>query len=204
MKPQIIPILALHEMQAGADFLRKIFDFEIISQSEALIELALNDQRIDIAAHDEPAGQFVPHHLALSVVNVEISLSQALSRGAHLSKEMTPNGIVEIKEFWDFGIRYAFIEGPENALIELCEKIGSDHTKSGHDHIGLLCEDIDLELQKLAEYKPNSLASYELSDETGITKVRFERYGQSVCELFQPPHPNPTPANQAWRGCRFL
>jgi len=112
----IIPELAVTDPAAARAMLCATFGFTgagdlltLGTQSIALIQAAARPVhgRID--------------HLALAVNDVDTALASLRARGAALD-DTTPEGPNDIPEFWESGVRYVFLQGPEGARIELCAK----------------------------------------------------------------------------------
>ena len=151
--------------------------------------MALGDQKILIAPNLNAIGSIRPHHVALSVPDTDAAMNACMARGGKLVQSMTPDGPLEIPEFWGEGVRYVFIEGPEGALIELCMRKGREtSSRWGHDHIGIECEQLST-VQSLFESDGCDLiAKHSLRRSDGTTDVAFLKRGDSIAELFSPPH----------------
>lgn len=184
----IIPILALQDEIAGIQLMEQVFGFRVEGTSIGIgTILALGDQRILVAPQTTIIGSVQAHHLALSVPDVDVAMRECIARGGNLAKSMTPDGPLEISEFWSGGVHYVFFDGPEGALIEFCmKKHESRVTNWGHDHIGVLCTDLDLNdtQEKFEASGCNIVAEHTLHRPDGNTQVSFLRRGESVVELF--------------------
>ena len=202
----IVPALSLIDPTTGVAMLEGIFGFVVVEVGPAdQITLALGDQNIIIGHKGPFVGSARPHHLALSVPDIGKAMSEIIAKGGRLASSMTPDGPLEIPEFWASGVRYVFFEGPEGVLIELCMKLDpSEKSTWGHDHIGIECENIaDVRASFLAA-GCNVLAEHELIRSNGVTSVCFLGRNGSVVELFRPPDVNPTICNTSrsfWSGC---
>jgi len=145
----IVPILSLAHPAEGVAMLCDLFGFKSTGADvDNKYTLTLGNQTILVRSLDQPTGPVSLHHLALAVPDVDTAMNECVKRGAKLADAVTPNGPLEIPEFWQSGFRYVFFEGPENTLIELGMKIDdntitqNDTNKWSHDHIGIQCQDI--------------------------------------------------------------
>lgn len=199
----LIPELAVTDPAAAAAMLRTVFGF---SGTDDLLHLGT--QSIALVRADRPAGHGRIDHLALAVADVDDALAALLARGATL-EATTPQGPREIAEFWDHGVRYVFLTGPEGARIELCARRATPPRPGlpGHDHIGIPCTDIAATEAFFHGLGLMPLASVDLDRPDGRTAVRFLGLGPSVVELYEPPalrgQPAPFDANPLWRGLRL-
>lgn len=201
---RIVPELAVRDRAAAADLLVAVFGF---SRGDGDL-LHLGDQALALVQGTAPAHGVIDH-LALAVPDVDQALEAALARGARL-EATTPDGPCEIAEFWQAGVRYVFLEGPEGARIEFCAKLGGQARADlpGHDHLGIPCTDIAAtEGFFLAlGLAPVSVVDLERAD--GVTKVRFLSAGEGMVELYEPPAlrggPAPFAAEGFWRGLRLI
>lgn len=160
-------------------------------------------ERIIVAATGAavPGLRAVPFdHLALRVGRLDAPLAALLAAGARLHGGYTPDGPREIPEFWDHGVRFAFLTGPGGVPVELCERLGADgpETVTGIDHLGLRCADVPATAARLSGPATERLAGHRLG---GGVEVLFLRDGGLVWELFDEP-PAPDTASQAtgWAG----
>ena len=201
---EIIPELRVQDIDAAREMLVTVFGF-----SEAAGLLHLGTQRIALVQADQPSCHGGIDHLALAVPDVPQALAALQARGAVL-ESTTPQGPGHIAEFWDNGIAYVFLSGPEGARIELCARLPADTRPGlpGHDHIGIACTDIAATGAFFADLGFTLLSSVSLSRDDGITEVRFLSAGASVVELYEPPAlrgKTATPApNAFWNGLRLL
>lgn len=179
----VIPELAVMDVPAAAAMLRDVFGFAPSGE-----RMRLGDQAVVLVAVDRPADHGVIDHLALKVDDLDKVLSEMLARGAVL-EATTPDGPREIAEFWESGMRYVFLTGPEGARIELCARLGGIGRKGlpGHDHLGLPCTDISASTAFWAGLGAQPLAAVDLTRADGVTQVRFLTIGESVVELYEPP-----------------
>lgn len=179
----LIPELAVADADAACRMLSDVFGFV----PDAGL-MRLGSQRIAVQQAPGPRGHGKIDHLALAVADVDAALAAALARGAVLD-DTTPDGPREIAEFWDAGVRYVFLRGPEGARIEFCARLPQDHRRGlpGHDHIGLPCTDIDASEAFFLAFGLTRLAAVNLTRPDGVTPVRFLAAGASVVELYGPP-----------------
>lgn len=201
---EIIPELCVSDPAAARAMLADVFGFAADGPF-----LRLGDQRIAVVQADAATGHGGIDHLALAVADVPAALAAVQARGAVL-EETTPDGPGQIAEFWDNGITYVFLRGPEGARIELCARLPAD-TRPGlprHDHIGIPCTDIAATQGFFAELGFACLSSVSLSRDDGVTEVRFLSAGSSVVELYEPPALRGAKAafaaNGLWNGLRLL
>lgn len=199
----ITPELAVTDRAAAVSMLTTVFGFTaqgdrltLGSQSIALIQAAARPVhgRID--------------HLALAVNDVDTALASLRARGAALD-DTTPEGPNDIPEFWESGVRYVFLQGPEGARIELCAKRAAAPRadRPGHDHIGIPCTDIAATAAFFTGLGLVPLAAVTLTRDDGETHVRFLGHGAHVVELYEPPHLRGTtgtnPETALWHGLRL-
>jgi len=200
---RIVPELAVMDPAAAAAMLRDVFGFAGTGEV-----LALGDQAVALVAAERAAGQGGIDHLALAVADVDAALAGMRARGARL-EATTPEGPREIAEFWEGGVRYVFLEGPEGARIELCARLPQDGRAGlpGHDHIGIPCTDLAATEGFFLGLGLRPLAAVDLRRDDGVTKVRFLAAGDSVVELYEPPALRgavaPFAAEGLWRGLRL-
>ncbi|OYU19620.1 MAG: hypothetical protein CFE34_04340 [Rhodobacteraceae bacterium PARR1] len=199
---EIVPELAVQDLAGAEKLLRDVFGF---ARDGDL--LRLNDQRIALVQADGPRGHGGIDHLALAVNDTDAALAGFLAHGAVL-EETTPDGPKEIAEFWAHGVRYAFLQGPEGARIELCAKRGTAAAphRPGHDHIGIPCTDIAASAAFFTDLGAKPVAAFDLIRAEGTIAVRFLSAGQSVIELYAPPGHDAASLSAAplWRGLRVL
>lgn len=185
-KREVIPILSLTDIGSGIDWLSEIFGFRVEGSRVAMgTTMVLGDQRILVSEGLSVAGAIGMHHLALSVPNVDDAMRICLARGGQLAVSMTPDGPLEIAEFWENGVRYVFFEGPEGVLIELCAKIDATSEATwGHSHFGVMCEDVDQERRLFESLGYQKIADHQLERSEGTINVTFLESGRYVMELF--------------------
>lgn len=201
---EIIPELCVRDPAAARAMLTGIFGFT--GQGDLV---TLGDQRIALVQGSGDIGHGGIDHLALAVADLPAALAALRAKGAVL-EETTPNGPGHIAEFWDDGITYVFLRGPEGARIELCSRLPAD-TRAGlpsHDHIGIPCTDIAALVDFFTALGLATIHAVSLQRDDGVTEVRFLSAGRSVVELYEPPAlrgaKNPFNPNGFWRGLRVI
>jgi len=199
----ITPELAVTDRAAAASMLATVFGFR--QQGETF---TLGSQSIALVPAARPPVHGRIDHLALAVNDVDASLAALRARGAALDST-TPQGPNEIPEFWDSGVRYVFLQGPEGARIELCARRAAAPRSElpGHDHIGIPCTDIAATAAFFTGIGLLPLAAVTLTRDDGQTHVRFLGHGAQVVELYEPPHLRGTtgtnPETALWNGLRL-
>lgn len=196
MVPVLIPELRVADPVAAEQRLWRHFGFA----PERPGRVRLGGQTVEIARADGPAGHGLIDHLALAVEDVDRALRDSLARGARLA-DVTPDGPLEIPEFWSAGVRYVFLDGPEGARVELCARPGVTRPGlPGHDHIGMACRDLPAMRQFFRSLGLQDVAATTLIRPGGNIDVCFLQVGGSVVELYAPPDlpPGPRPAG-FWR-----
>ena len=203
----VIPELAVMDITAAQAMLTDVFGFRSDDTSANLV-MRLGDQAIALVQADRPAGHGVMDHLALAVADLDQTLAQMRAQGAQL-EATTPDGPREIAEFWQTGMRYVFLQGPEGARIELCARLGGSSRTGlpGHDHVGIPCTNIAASVTFWMDLGLEPISSVDLDRADGITHVRFLRAGESIVELYESPTLRNGPAsfadNALWRGVRL-
>lgn len=134
----------------------------------------------------KPQGHGRIDHIALAVPDMDKALAGLAAQGIPLA-DVTPNGPEFIPEFWDDGLRFVYLSGPEGARIELCQRITGAATDIGQDHVGIPCHDLAA-MQAFFESQGARLtAAVVLARPEGTIPVRFLAFHGGVIELFQPP-----------------
>lgn len=116
-----------HDVRALADFFENVFELEMISYEEnfksapyAILKLGDGDLRIrGYRPGDKPdaVAPMLTHgldHLGVAVDDVEAAVARLVERGAEVDMAPLPAGVG--------GRMIAFIKGPENIRIEICER----------------------------------------------------------------------------------
>jgi catechol 2,3-dioxygenase-like lactoylglutathione lyase family enzyme len=134
----------------------------------------------------QPQGHGRIDHIALTVPDMDAAVSALQAAGAAFDAAVTPDGPQLIPEFWDDGLRFVYLSGPESARIELCQRITGAARDVGHDHIGIPCHDLPA-MQAFFEAQGARLtASVDLDRPEGVIPVRFLAFAGGVLELYQP------------------
>ena len=148
----------------------------------------LGDQALRLVAGHAP-GHGRIDHIALTVPDMDAALARLSTLGIVLDPAITPNGPEIIPEFWDDGLRYVYLVGPEGARIELCQRIANAPKAPGHDHIGIPCHDISTLQAFFQAQGATPVAAFTLSRPDGVTPVRFLAFNGGMIELYQPATP---------------
>ena len=143
------------------------------------------------------AGPF--DHLALRVADVDRALDAVLRRGGRLHAGFTPDGPKDIAAFWDAGVRYAFVEGPDGVPLELIAPIGGPARDGGLDHLGLRTADVAGAAGAILSRGGRAVASHLLGPPGAPVHVEFLREGGLMWELFDEP-PLAAPDAALWAG----
>lgn len=191
----VIPVLSLPDADAACRMLAEVFGF--VADGGLM---RLGDQVIAVEA-GSAAGHGVIDHLAIAVPDLGIASRDLLARGARPDATVTPDGPLDIPEFWDGGVRYLFLEGPAGARIEVISNLAAPQGP-GHDHIGIPCTDILATSAFLTSLGASPRAAFTLKREEGTTEVRFLSLQGSVLELYQPPRPTGTTGPGLWHCLR--
>lgn len=133
----------------------------------------------------KPRGHGRIDHIALTVPDMDAALARLTANGIALA-DVTPNGAELIPEFWDAGLRFVYLCGPEGARIELCQRVSGAPADIGHDHIGIPCADLAAMRAFLEGHGARLIAAVDLSRPEGTIPVRFLAFHGGVMELFQP------------------
>lgn len=198
---EIVPELAVRDVAQARAMLADVFGF---AERDGL--MVLGDQRVAVV-QGAPGGHGGIDHLALSVTDVDAALAALRVRGAVLD-DTTPDGPKEIGEFWETGVRYVFLRGPEGARIELCAKRGGVASAriAGHDHVGIPCTSVEATEAFFLSLGLTRVAAIDLDRPEGVIPVRFLTAGQGMIELYGPVgHDGAALAQDGlWRGSRLL
>lgn len=136
-----------------------------------------------------PGGHGRIDHIALSVPDVDKALGDLQAAGVALEPTITPGGPQSIPEFWDHGLRYVYLAGPQGARIELCQRLGEAAGPVGHDHIGIPCQDLAAVQAFFQDQGARLIASVDLLRAEGRIPVRFLQWNGGMIELFRPATP---------------
>ncbi|WP_210527068.1 VOC family protein [Rubellimicrobium arenae] len=195
MSRALIPELVLRDPEAGAAQLEQVFGFRREGD-----RMARGSQAV-ILAQGEPDGRHGRFdHLALSVPDVPAALEECLARGGRLSSA-TPDGPLHIPEFWQAGVDYVFIDGPEGAKVELlARRAPAPPAPWGHDHIGLSCAEFDPMRRFLVDLGLEERSRVTLERPEGPVEVSFLAWGDDVVELYCLPETRADPTLNAGSG----
>jgi catechol 2,3-dioxygenase-like lactoylglutathione lyase family enzyme len=133
-----------------------------------------------------PGGHGRIDHVALTVPDMDKAVARLTAKGIALA-DVTPKGPELIPEFWDAGLRFVYLSGPEGARIELCQRVTGAAPEMGHDHIGIPCHDLAAMQGFFAGQGARPTAAVDLARPEGVIPVRFLAFHGGVIELFQPP-----------------
>lgn len=125
-------------------------------------------------------------HLALHVPDIDAAVAALGARGIALDAGITPGGPELIPEFWDDGLRFVYLCGPEGARIELCQRVTGAPAGTGHDHVGIPCHDIAAMQDFFTAQGARLTAAVDLDRPEGTIPVRFLSFHGGMIELFQP------------------
>ncbi len=176
----LVPELTVRNPDAAAQVLAKVFGF---STQGGLMHRGTQAVRL-VAGSAEGHGRI--DHIALTVPDMDTALAELMAAGASLEASVTPNGAELIPEFWDDGLRFVYLSGPETARIELCQRITGAAPEVGHDHVGIPCLDLAAMQDFLEAQGARLTAAVDLSRPEGVIPVRFLAYAGGVIELYQP------------------
>lgn len=184
--PMLVPELAVPDLSPAATTLRA---FGFVPDAGLW---RLGDQALRVAENPSQ-GSGIGHgridHLALSVPDMDSALAGLQAAGLHLDADITPNGPKLIPEFWDAGLRYVYLAGPDGARIELCQRLSGAGPKVGHDHIGIPCHDVAAMQRFFLGLGATPVASFALDRPDGQIPVHFLAFEGGVIELYQPSTP---------------
>lgn len=177
----LVPELSLRHPEAGIALLQRAFGFE---RRGGLLHVG--SQAVCVTQADGGGGHGRIDHIALAVPDIDAALARMTGQGAALDADVTPDGPQTIPEFWDTGIRYVYLSGPEAARIELCQRNTSPVASAGHDHIGIPCQDLAA-MQRFFEAQGAVLVSSVDLVREAVIPVRFLAFAGGMIELYSPP-----------------
>lgn len=128
-------------------------------------------------------------HVALTVPDLDAALAEAQGRGIALDAAVTPDGAETVPEFWDAGLRYVYLAGPEGARIELCQRVGITAPAPGQDHVGIPCADLARMAGFFLDHGATPIADFALPRAGGVIPVRFLAFHSGMVELYRPAEP---------------
>ena len=177
----LVAELSLMHPEAGTEMLQRVFGFDSIGGV-----LRLGTQMLSVTQASGPRTHGRIDHIALAVPDIDVALARMTGAGAALDVAVTPNGPKDIPEFWETGIRYVFVSGPEGARIELCQRNTDAVDCTGHDHIGIPCRDIAAMQAFFEAHGATLMASVDLIRDGALIPVRFLAFADGVIELYAP------------------
>ena len=192
----LVPELVLRHPEAGIALLQRVFGFE---RQGGLLHLG--SQAICVTQAEAAGGHGRIDHIALAVPDIDAALLRMTGQGAALDAAVTPDGPQAIPEFWDAGIRYVYVSGPEGARIELCQRNAGAVAGIGHDHIGIPCTDLAAMQAFFMAQGAAPLAAVDLIRGGATIPVRFLAFAGGVIELYAPPMAD-RPAQGLWSRLR--
>ncbi len=179
MSRALFPELVLQDPEAGALLLERVFGFSRHGQ-----ELRLGSQRLLVSGGEIDGRHGRIDHLALSVPEVPAALAECIARGGRLSPA-TPDGPLTISEFWQAGVDYVFLDGPEGSKVELiARRSPAPRAEWGHDHIGISCADLRPMREFFLGLGFEERAAVTLDRPEGRVDVAFLAWGDDVVELY--------------------
>jgi catechol 2,3-dioxygenase-like lactoylglutathione lyase family enzyme len=186
----LVPELTVGDPKAAADLLGR-FGF---APDGGLLRLGSQALRL---VQGQGGGHGRIDHLALAVPDLAAALADLQAQGIALG-EATPEGPEVIPEFWDAGLTYVYLAGPDGAKIELCQRLGQAVAAPGADHIGIPCSDLSAMQAFFLGQGAAPLAAVDLVRAEGRIPVRFLAFAGGVVELYQPPVPPTVAAPGHW------
>jgi catechol 2,3-dioxygenase-like lactoylglutathione lyase family enzyme len=175
----LVPELTVLHLDAAAKVLES-FGF---AQDGGLWRLGTQALRL---TSGRPQGHGRIDHIALTVPDMDAALARLQAQGVILDDGITPNGPELIPEFWDDGLRFVYLAGPESARIELCQRVSGAPAAVGHDHIGIPCADLSAMQAFFQTHGATLTAAVDLARPEGTIPVRFLAFHGGTIELFQP------------------
>ena len=157
----------------------------------------LGDQAIRLV-RGQPQGHGRIDHIALSVPDMDAALARLTTQRIALDVGVTPHGPELIPEFWDDGLRFVYLSGPETARIELCQRLTGASPAIGQDHIGIPCADIAAVQAFFLAEGATPISAVDLIRPEGTIPVRFLAYQGGVVELYQPALPRSVAGDGLW------
>ena len=195
MSRALFPELVLQDPEAGALLLERVFGFSRHGQ-----ELRLGSQRLLVSGGEIDGRHGRIDHLALSVPEVPAALAECIARGGRLSPA-TPDGPLTISEFWQAGVDYVFLDGPEGSKVELiARRPPAPKAEWGHDHIGISCADLRPMREFFLGLGFEERAAVTLDRPEGRVDVAFLAWGDDVVELYCLPETRADPSLNGGTG----
>jgi catechol 2,3-dioxygenase-like lactoylglutathione lyase family enzyme len=202
MTAMLCPVLAVAEPAAALDWFARLPG---VTVDRTRGEARAGGDRLLVTDRAGAQGTREPFdHLALRVGDVDGLLATLRATGAALHPAFTPDGPREIAAFWDTGVRFVFLVGPEGVPIELCARRGTTDPRPavlGLDHLGLRAADTAATAARLRAGGATDLASHILPGDRPVS-VAFLQEDGLVWEVFDEPAPPGLAAGGAWSGVR--
>jgi catechol 2,3-dioxygenase-like lactoylglutathione lyase family enzyme len=195
MARALIPELVLSDPAAGAAQMERVFGFSRDGE-----RMALGSQAVLLSKGSPDGRHGRIDHLALAVPDVPTALRECLGRGGRLS-DATPEGPLSIAEFWENGVDYVFLDGPEGAKVELiARRPPAPRLPWGHDHIGISCAELAPMRAFFLDLGLAERAAVTLDRPKGPVDVAFLAWGDSVVELYCLPETRSDPSLNGGQG----
>jgi catechol 2,3-dioxygenase-like lactoylglutathione lyase family enzyme len=175
----LVPELSVADPDTAATALAA-FGFAL---ADGLWQLGSQNVRL---VQGQPQGHGRIDHIALAVPDMDAALARLTARGIALDAGVTPNGPELIPEFWDDGLRFVYLSGPESARIELCQRVTGAVPEIGQDHVGIPCDDLAAVQAFFLGQGATPIAAVDLIRPDGVIPVRFLAFQGGVIELYQP------------------
>ena len=196
ISPSLIPVLALADPAAGAAYLQQVLGFRPAGEGR----LAFGAQEVALSRCGQPPAGLVPmrlDHVAFRVGDADRTAAELTAQGGRLAPAFTPDGPLGIAEFWDWGVRFVFLDGPEGWPFEFCARNGQPEAAPGHDHYAIRAQDLDGAEAALTRFAPVPVAQHLLD---GPVRVRFLAAGGAMFELFDEAGGSVAPPGAGWIG----
>lgn len=140
-------------------------------------------------------------HVAFQVPDAEEQYLLSRAVGAQLDPNFTPNGLRDIPEFWENGVRFVFFQGPDATPLEFCTKNPpSAPQPNGHSHYAIRTQDIDATESRIIAMGGHRMAQHRLAGNPTPVTVRFMALGAVVFELFDEAPIAQTKPSLGWIG----
>ena len=115
--------------------------------------------------------------------------------------EAEAQGPLRIAEFWENGVDYAFLEGPEGAKVELIARRPPAPPRPwGHDHVGLSCSPLGPMRAFFLSLGFEERTEVTLLRPEGPVEVAFLAWGDDVVETCSLPETRAGPSLNGGAG----
>lgn len=192
---KMIPVLSVSDISNARDHLINVFGFEALDGNK----IRFGDAEIIIVSYTDIPKAIIRKpidHIAFSVQSLAEFESSSLGRNGYYHSEYTPEGIKEIPEFWESGVKYVFFEGPDGAPFEFCCRNSIEAAEKGVDHVGIRNLDINEAQSHYLEYSPKVVSEYKLDD----VNIRFFTVNEYMFEAFTAVGDNGMDSEIGWIG----